>query len=199
MHGATPPHSLTLLKRVNTCIAMIPAPGATPFTGLPGAPVPWPAAMPATWVPWSHRWTPPLEQRARESMSALSSSVVPSGQSDCWPAPNGVEEQYCATTRPPRKGWSTSTPVSRIATVVPAPVRPLAWASSARMTGSVLSRARRSGRSTCTARTCGARRSRSSEEAGTVATRWGERRMVRPTSPTRFTASETVRVLASAS
>ena len=73
------------------------------------------------------------------------------------------------------------------------------WASSARMTASVLSRARRSGRSTCTARTCGASRSRSSEAAGTVATRWGERRMVRVTSPTRRTASATDRVLASAS
>ena len=198
-HGGVPPHSAAPLKRVNTCIAMSFAPGATPATGLPGAPVPWPAAMPATWVPWSQRWTPPLEQRASASMSALSSSVVPSGHSDCWLLPRGLEEQYCATTRPPRNGWSTSTPVSRTATVAPAPVSPLACASSARMTGSVLSRVSRSGRSTCTARTCGARRSRSREEAGTVATRWGERRRVRVTEPTRLTASVTVRVLAIAS
>ena len=44
------------LKRVKTCIAMMSAPGATPATGAPATPLPLPAAMPATWVPWSQRW-----------------------------------------------------------------------------------------------------------------------------------------------
>ncbi len=63
-----------------------------------------------------------LVQAGSESTSALSSSVVPLGHSDRWLGALGLDEQYWATTLPPRNGWSTSTPVSRTATVVPAPV-----------------------------------------------------------------------------
>ena len=180
---------------------MILAPGATPAMGcIPATPLPSPAAIPATCVPWSHNGPRlALLQAGSESTSALSSVVRPLGHSDCWVPPMGCDEQYCATTRPPRNGWSTSTPVSRIATVVPAPVYPAVCAASARMTCRLLSSATFWGTSTCTATTCGEWRTRASAAVGTVATRCGERVMVRVTVPTASTEAATDRVLERAS
>ncbi len=180
------------------------APGATPAAGAPADPVPMPspspATMPATCVPWLHRAPEvALVQAASESMSALSSSVAPLGHNEVWFGPSGLDEQYWATIRPARNGWSTSMPVSRIATVVPAPVYPALWAASARITARLLSRATFCGTSTCTDRTWGERRRRGRSATGTVATRCGVRLMVRVTVPTEPTEPVTAAALESPS
>ena len=55
------------------------------------------------------------------------------------------------------------------------------------MTARLLSSASFSGMSSCTARTCGDRRSCCRADAGTFATRWAERFIVRVTVPSRST------------
>ena len=51
MHGAIPPQLKGFVTSENTWTAISSASGATPENGTP-APAPFPAAMPATWVPW---------------------------------------------------------------------------------------------------------------------------------------------------
>ncbi|GAA3315255.1 hypothetical protein GCM10020219_031250 [Nonomuraea dietziae] len=117
--------SLTLL---NTCTATMLAPGATP---------PWPAAMPATWVPCSQRFSPPTRHLAY-SESAAPVPVIwlwPLGHRDSTPSYSVEEKHASATILPPKKGWSRSMPVSRMATACPAPVLPSACTLSAPITG----------------------------------------------------------------
>jgi hypothetical protein len=111
MHGALPKHVTGSFDRENTWIAQIFAPLATPD---PEAPVP-PAAMPATWVPWSQS----------DKVQA-----APEPGASVKPTPPGhrlmmggtlVEKHASRTTLPARKGWAAATPVSRIATMVPVP------------------------------------------------------------------------------
>ena len=72
-------HNEASLNLENTCIAMIPAAGAMPEIVVPPV-LHWPpAAMPATWVPWSHPRTV-LKQFTPEPGAV--EEVTPPGQSD---------------------------------------------------------------------------------------------------------------------
>src|SRR5262249_47117457 len=123
-HGVMRPHAVGL-KEEKTWTAMMFAPLATPLK------VPLsPAAIPATWVPCSH-WNaghgaaepgPGAVVGSAPGQIAVESAVV-------------LEKHACATTRPPKNGWVASTPVSRMATASPAPVKPAAYATGAPIAG----------------------------------------------------------------
>ena len=74
--------SLAELKRVNTVIATMSAPGATPSPGAPATPVASPAAMPATCEPWSQMFTVPSRHTAASMLAepAPVSAVPPPAQ-----------------------------------------------------------------------------------------------------------------------
>ncbi len=99
----------------------------------PGATPPVPAAMPATWEPWSHMFTVPARHFGVVASAAAPSVCLfcPFGQSDSTPASSVAEKHACATMRPANHGWSGSMPVSSTATAWPAPVKLFACAWSA--------------------------------------------------------------------
>src|SRR5262245_53401826 len=76
-----------------------------------------PAAMPATCVPCQH---PRLESGHGTPAPAPIKDELPPGQYEVL-LPAGCEKHASATTLPEKNGWVLSTPVSRIATVCPAP------------------------------------------------------------------------------
>src|SRR5262245_17765144 len=102
----------------NTCTARILAPGATPENVCPFSVPFFPAAMPATWVPWSHS-------------SRLHGTAAPTP--NCCTPPLGqtvvllwvlLEKHASSMTLFARNGCVLSTPVSTIATTVPVPSQP---------------------------------------------------------------------------
>src|SRR5262245_12474084 len=76
-----------------------------------------PTAMPATCVPCQH---PRLESGHGAPAPGAVLGDTPPGQYEVL-VPDGVEKQASATTLPLKKGWLWPTPVSRMATVCPAP------------------------------------------------------------------------------
>src|SRR3954466_2814769 len=100
-----------------TWIAMILAPGATPEPSTPFVP---PAAMPATCVPWSH---PESAQGA--ALPTPVEELASPGQTLVLNPLKLLEKHASAMTllTPPdfRNGCVLSTPVSRMATMVPVP------------------------------------------------------------------------------
>src|SRR5262249_43475984 len=102
---------------------------ATPLAGLPAG-LPGvlfrPAAMPATCVPWSHRFAPALRQASMVGSAAPRPvcDLCPLGHSETS-VPRALEKHTSATTLAAvMKGWLDCTPVSTIATAWPCPVAP---------------------------------------------------------------------------
>src|SRR4051812_16467848 len=107
-------------------MAMILAPGATPD---PSTLVVPPAAMPATCVPCSQS-----EAQGAPLPGAVEDDTPP-GHTLVVPKKALVVEKHASAMTlltPPafRNGWFDSTPVSRIATIVPVPSAPRTHASS---------------------------------------------------------------------
>src|SRR4029434_5744612 len=134
MQGGVPPQSENVVNSEKTCTAISCAPLATPENETP-APVPLPAAIPATWVP---------------CQQPLSGQFTPAPGPICWSWPLGhkatlrpltvLEKQASSTTFPARKGCVDSTPVSTIAITNPVPSKPRIHASSAPTSGTLWGR-----------------------------------------------------------
>ncbi len=118
-HGVGRPwHWLASSMRENTWTAMIRAPLATPENACPAG-GPFPAAMPATWVPCQQPSSIKGHGAAEPVPCACS---CPFGQTVLLPKnAYEVEKHASATTLLARKGCVLSTPVSRMATAVPLP------------------------------------------------------------------------------
>src|ERR1043166_2738648 len=104
---------------------------ATPLVGTPAGGFGFvckPAAMPPTWVPWSHKFSP-LKKHWPTGWAAPGPDCVgaPFGHRVTPPPPPPeLEKQASAITLPLRNSWLDSAPVSRTATANPCPVAPAA-------------------------------------------------------------------------
>ncbi|KOG31681.1 hypothetical protein ADK34_09985 [Streptomyces viridochromogenes] len=83
-HGLlpTPPQRSSEVNLEKTWMARTSASGATPRLGAPSTPIPSPATIPATWVPWEQ--TAPMVAHGPVSTSALPGPT-------CSPVPSGAQ------------------------------------------------------------------------------------------------------------